>query len=412
MENTNSNHFEFSDKLKKTTIALMVVGIISTVVAYFVYQPQGHGHDGPHNNQMWSNLLINAFYFTGIALAALFFMVLQYIASAGWSAGVKRIFEAISSFLPVGGSILILILILGAAHQHHLYHWMDGDLYDKNSPEYDSILDGKQAWLNTPFFLFRAVVYVGVWTAFQRYFRNNSLLEDQNASRQMEIHSSNVKWGAAFIVFFAGTSSSSAWDWLMSLDPHWFSTMFGWYTFAGTLVSTIITTVLIVTLLHSQDKAKHLNENHLHDLGKFMFGFSVFWTYLWFSQFMLIWYANISEEVAYFQDRYENYKGLFILNLLINFVLPFLSLVMRPAKRNGLVMGLIGIIIFIGHWLDVFLIVTPAAMQEYWSFGILEVGMFLGFLGLFAYVVLNTLSKAALYPKNHPFMQESLHHQI
>ena len=215
-----------------------------------------------------------------------------------------------------------------------------------------------------------------------------------------------------FLVFFAVTSSTMAWDWVMSIDPHWFSTLFGWYVFSGMFVTGLTMITLISIHLKRNGYFQHINENHLHDLGKFMFGVSVFWAYLWTSQFLLIWYANIPEEVTYFQDRWENYKVLWVTNLVINFIFPFLVLMSRDAKRNMAYLVVAGVAILCGHWLDVYLMIMPGTVKANYGIGLLEIGMFAGFAGLFGYVTLNALTKAALVPKNHPFVEEASHHHI
>ena len=219
--------------------------------------------------------------------------------------------------------------------------------------------------------------------------------------------------GAAFVVFFAASSSTSAWDFLMSIDAHWFSTMFGWYTFAGLFVSGMSVIMLFLLYLKSRDYMHELNKNHFHDIAKFMFAFRVFWTYLWFCQFMLIWYANLPEEVVYFKTRWEHgYKILFISNFFINFIMPFLVLMSRDAKRNRKFLVVAACIIVCGHWLDVFLMVMPGTVGAEWGIGIQEIGTLIGFAGAFMLVVFTSLSKAALIPKHHPMMPESAHHHI
>jgi hypothetical protein len=198
----------------------------------------------------------------------------------------------------------------------------------------------------------------------------------------------------------------------MSIDTHWFSTLFGWYTFAGMFISAIAVMNFILAYLVKQGKMPFISEHHLHDAGKFMFAFSIFWTYLWFAQFMLIWYANIPEEVTYFMVRFDHYRELFIANFLINFIAPFLVLMTRDAKRKVNLLMVVSVILFIGHWIDVFLMVTPGVVKEDWHIGLIEIGTTIGFLGLFIYVVMNSLSKAPLLREKHPLLQESLHHNI
>lgn len=289
------------------------------------------------------------------------------------------------------------------------YADMDGEEVIEN-PHYDSIIAGKTPYLNFPFFLIRALVYLLGWIFATRLLRKYSLKEDQDGG--LSYYKKSVTLSAVFLVFFAVTSSMSAWDWIMSIDTHWFSTLFGWYVFAGMFVSALTTLTLIIVYLKSKGYMEQVNENHLHDLGKFMFAFSIFWTYLWFSQYMLIWYSNIPEEVTYYMARFDYYKLPFLIMLVLNFVFPILVMISRDAKRHtaGLIAG--GIFIIIGHWLDVMIMIYPGTIGKDWAFGLVEIGGFFGFLGIFLIIVFTALSKAALIPKNHPMLKESEVHHI
>ncbi|NBX79827.1 MAG: quinol:cytochrome C oxidoreductase, partial [Flavobacteriales bacterium] len=227
-----------------------------------------------------------------------------------------------------------------------------------------------------------------------------------------ELHFKNYRKGATFLVFFAVFSSTSSWDWLMSIDVHWFSTLFGWYTFAGMWCSTMVVIVLTTLYLKKLGYLKKVNDSHIHDLGKWTFATSFLWSYLWFSQFMLIWYANIPEEVTYYQMRIENFKFLYFAMFVINFAFPMLLLMSRDAKRHAGILTLVGLIILTGHWLDVYIMVSAGSLGSNAHLGVLEVGMALLVAGLFIYVVLNNLTKAPLTPVNHPFLDESVHHEI
>lgn len=394
-----NNTFEFTSKLRNTTFILMAIGVLSIAYGFI-----------SHDHGTWSNLLINGFFFTAIALGALFFWAVQYAAEAGWSVVIKRVPEAIAHYLPIGGLILFVIVLASVFHLNHLYHWADPAVTDPNSPEYDSIIAGKSGYLNAPFYIIRTLIYLGGWILFFRAFKKSSLIEESNYS--IDHWKSQQRLGAWFLVFFAVTSSTSAWDWIMSIDTHWFSTLFGWYVFAGMFVSALTVITLIVIFLKSKGLLPEVNENHIHDLGKFMFAFSVFWTYLWFSQYMLYWYSNIPEEVTYYQDRFENYHFIYIFNLIINFFFPFLVLMKRGSKRRNGLLAFVGVIIILGHWSDTFVMIMPGTVKEHWHIGIVEIGSFLGFLGLFSFVVLNALSKRSLDVKNHIYFKESVHHHI
>jgi hypothetical protein len=210
--------------------------------------------------------------------------------------------------------------------------------------------------------------------------------------------------------------SSIPWLWIMSIDAHWYSTMFSWYTFASTFVAATALITLFVVFLKNTGHLEYTNREHLHDLGKFMFAFSIFWTYLWFSQYMLIWYANIPEETVYFKVRQQGpYRAIFLLNLLINFVAPFLLLMTRGSKRNYGTITMMAVLIIFGHWLDFYQMVFPGVMKDakgdtHVPFMLADLGIALGFVGLIMFVTARALAKAPLVPKNHPFFKESIIH--
>lgn len=410
--------FKFTGKLKTLTFVLMAIGVLALVVG-FVFDPS-HGHQ-----RWWSNLLINGFFFLAIALGALFFYALQYAAEVGWSVQLKRIFESMFAFIPIGGLVIVFILLAGYMHKHHLYHWMDNSLYHEyiietgedvayvdtmeagavTNPNYDEIISNKGAYFAPAFFWARTIVYLATFWIFARLFRKWSLEEDKTPS--LKLHYKQYRRGALFLVFFAVFSSTLSWDWLMSIDTHWFSTLYGWYVFSGMWVTCMIFSLLLTLWLRGKGLMPHINDSHIHDLGKWMFAISMLWSYLWFSQFMLIWYSDIPEEVTYFITRFEDYKVLFLLVFFVNFAVPFYFLMARDAKRNPKFLVPVALIIFVGHFLDVYLLITPGTMFNHGEFGWMEIGIFLGFLGLFTFVVLRKLAQAPLIPVNNPFLEES-----
>ncbi len=394
--------FVFTKKAKLIFSIFMIIGLIAMVYGYST-------DHSDHHNRFWANIFVNGFFYFAISLGMLFFLALQYATEASYMVVLKRVIEAISQFIFVGAIILILFFLAGSLHFHHIYHWMDPDVYDINSESYDAIIAGKSAYLNQPFFWIRTLVYLGVWCWFAHRFRKRSLLEDKEGG--VKIHFKNMAIGATFLVFFAVTSSTSAWDWIMSIDTHWFSTLFGWYVFSGMWVSAMIFLVLFVIYLKGKGYLPEVNQSHIHDVGKWMFAISFLWTYLWFSQFMLIWYSNIPEEVTYYIDRIEHYKWLFFGVFFTNFLFPMVILMARDAKRQIGYLIVVGCVIFIGHWFDVFLMVTPGSVGHL-EFGFGEIGMFIGFLGLFLFVVFRSLAKAPMMVKNHPFLEESKHLHI
>ncbi|MFN4853262.1 MAG: quinol:cytochrome C oxidoreductase [Bacteroidota bacterium] len=389
--------YEISKGNKTSAFVLIGVGLLSII----------YGFATGHTERAWANLLLSNFYLMAIALGATFFLAVQYVAEVGWSAQIKRVLMAMGQYLPFATVFMVLIFLVG---HHHLYDWTHPENYEEGGHHYDPILAGKSGYLNMTFYTIRLLVYAIIWSGFAILMRRESLREDEIGGT--ESYFKMRKWSAIFLVLFAVSSSTSAWDILMSIDAHWFSTLFGWYTFAGMFVSSLTVITMITLYLKGKGYLSNVNENHIHDLGKFMFAFSVFWTYLWFAQFMLIWYANLPEEVAYYIPRHGYFRPVFIANLLINFFCPFLILMTRDAKRKAGLLAFIGSIMLIGHWLDVYLMVMPGTVGEEAGFGIMEIGTTCFFTGLFLYVTFNALSKAKTLPENHPMMVESLHHHI
>ncbi|MAC94797.1 MAG: quinol:cytochrome C oxidoreductase [Flavobacteriales bacterium] len=380
----------------------MLIGVIAMIFGFMNDQTD-------HHNRFWANIFINGFFFFAISLGALFFLALQYATEASYMVVVKRVIEGTSQFIYIGAAILIVFFLAGTFHWHHIYHWMDPEVYNPDSDHYDAIIAGKAAYLNQPFFWIRTLAYLGVWCYFAYLFRKRSLMEDELGGTKT--HFKNITSAAIFLVFFAFTSSTASWDWIMSIDTHWFSTLFGWYVFSGIWVSAMIFLVLVTIYLKGKGFLPAVNKSHIHDLGKWMFAISFLWSYLWFSQFELIWYSNIPEEVTYYITRIEHFKWLFFGIFFMNFVFPMVILMARDAKRTIGYLIVVGLIIFVGHWFDVYLMVVPGTLGEL-HFGFMEIGMFLGFLGLFLYVVFNAFTKAPMMVKNHPYLEESKHLHI
>jgi hypothetical protein len=367
--------------------------------------------------RLFSTLWMNNVFFTGLGIIGLFFVAIQYAAQAGWSVGVKRVPLAMGAWIPVAG---ILMLVLWFITHHDIFHWTHSYLYDANGAEFDKIINKKAPFFFWPlaggsfplFYIARMVIFFGLWYYFFVQIRKNMLAEDLEAT--------NAYWyknrvtATWFLIFFGVSSSIAAWDWVMSIDTHWFSTMFGWYVFASWWVTGLAVITLIVAHLKSAGYLKIVNANHLHDLGKFCFAFSIFWTYIWFGQFLLIYYANIPEETIYFYERMRTspYSWIFYLNLILNFVLPFLLFMTRDAKRQISMLKVVCPIIIVGHWFDFFNMVTPGVMKLEGGIGFLEIGVALIFAAVYLLVVLNSLSKFPLFGKNDPMLQESLHHHI
>ena len=359
-----------------------------------------------HHRRFWSNLLVNGFFFFGIALGALFYLALHYATESGWGVVLLRLMEGIMSAMPVGIVVLLIVFIAGSLGMHHIYPWMDSDVV-----AHDDLIWGKVAYLNKPFFWIRIICYFGVFAYFMNWFRKTSRNQDsEDVEKATASHFLMYRRGALFLVFFAVFSSTMSWDIIMSIDTHWFSTLFGWYAFSGIWLSAMIMIMMVTLYLKHKGYLEFVNSSHIHDVGKWMFALSFLWSYLWFSQFMLIWYSNIPEEVIYFVTRIESYKFIFFAMFIVNFVLPMIFLMSADTKKSWPYLIFIGMVIFIGHWFDVFCMVMPGTLFEEWNFGLLEIGMFMTFLGTFVFLVLRALEKSSLVQNNHPFLEESKHH--
>ncbi|TAL59943.1 MAG: quinol:cytochrome C oxidoreductase [Bacteroidetes bacterium] len=388
----------------------MGLGVLAFVYAFAMGIP---------GQRVWANVLVNVFFFLSIGMGATFYLAKKYAAEASYAIVYKRVYEAISGYLPYGAALLIIFLLLGQFHIHHIYHWMDADVYKEFledgvtiNPEYDKIIANKAPYFNPIFFWGRILLFFGLYWLAQNTFRKRSLEEDMTGD--FMLYRKNITTSAWFLVVFGFTSPVLVWDTIMSIDTHWFSTMFGWYVFAGFWCTTMITITLFSLHLKGKGHLQEMNDNHFHDLGKWVFALSVLWSYTFFCQFMLIWYANIPEEVTYFQDRLGEfgYRPLFWMMFFINLALPLIVLMSRDAKRNATFLKVIGCILLCTHWLDVFIVVMPGSVASNWGIGPLEIGMFLGFAGLFIFVVLGQLAKAPLMVQKHPFLEESKHHQV
>ncbi len=398
-----TEQFSFGGKAKTLSIVAILIG--AAAIAYGLMS----GHE--HAERTFANLLLMGYYFTCVCAAGLFFLAVQFIAQAGWSASILRVPQAFARVLPIAALILIVICGVGL-YTHNLYHhWNDSSLSDPNSDHYDALIAGKSGFLNAPFFMTRLVIFLGTYSIFAMILTKLSTREDLDGG--LKSYNKSFKLSAIFLVIFGFTTPIWAFDTIMSLEAHWFSTMFGWYNFAGMWVSGLCAITLTIILLKKSGYMSWVNENHLHDLGKFIFAFSIFWTYVWFAQFLLIYYANIPEETVYFYKRWEpEYKPWFWLNIVMNFVSPILILMSRDNKRKTNTLMFVCIFLLCGHWLDYYMMIMPGTVAEHRGFGIIEIGTFLGFAGLCTFLMLNSLSKHSLVPKNHPFLDESLHHHI
>lgn len=413
------DQFTVPASYKKWSLSLIGVGVLTLIIGFITING-----DANNDGRFWGGLLYNSVFFLLICNASMFFICVTTLALGGWQMAFRRIPEALSTcvkvFAPITFIILMCIIFLDKTD---IYHWLHHDLYVKGTPEYDKILDGKHGFLNKGFFIaWTVATLVGWWLlgARMRYLSSRADTEIFNLEQGKKYIFTNTVSAAFFIIWFALTVGSvTPWVWLMSIDAHWYSTMYSWYNFASTFVSGMSLVAIYFIYLKGKGHLPYANEEHLHDIGKFMFAFSVFWTYLWFSQFMLIWYANIPEETVYFKQRSQGpYRGIFFLNLIINFLAPLLILMKRAAKRNYMLITIMACVIIFGHWVDYYQMVQPGIVNNAHhagknmvpALGWFEFGIAAGFIGLLMLQAGKALSKRPLLAVNHPFTKESIIH--
>lgn len=413
------NHqFELPGSYKKWTYGLLAVGLIAIVYGFIMYHPFADPHhlEDKNSTRFWAALLQNSVYFLLVVNASMFFMCVTTMAMGGWQVAFRRVTEAISSAVPVMGvATLIILMAIVWGGRTDIYHWLD-----KEHVAHDKILSGKSGFLNPMFYTVFSIATVVLWWLLGKKMRSMSLQHDEgetNYERNKKFIWDNTVWASLFTVVFAlSVASTLPWLWLMSIDAHWYSTMYSWYTFASTFVAGISLITLYVVFLKNRGQLEYVTDEHLHDLGKFMFAFSVFWTYLWFSQYMLIWYSNQPEETKYFVERIGTaekagpYKGIFFFNLIVNFLAPLLILMKRGAKRNWTLITFMAVLIIFGHWIDFYQMVMPGTMKDKAQLMPFEFGVPCFFIGLIMWSTGNYLTKHSLTPKNHPFLKESMIH--
>ena len=378
------------------TLAFIIIGVCTFLFGLF-----------SDPKRTWANYLIVNYYFLSLAMGGAFFLVIQSISQSGWSAAFKRVPEAMMAYIPFA-AVFFLLLYFGI---NDLFHWSH-----KEAVSIDPLLQHKSHFLNVPFFFARMIIYFALWIFLTRILRKISIREDRsdpgNQDNILLLFSKSEKYSKIFIFVFAITFSLSAFDWIMSVDVHWYSTIFALKNLVASFLHGVSILALIIFILHKSGYFPFLNEYHLHDLARYIFMLSIVWGYFWFAQFMIIWYGNIPEETVYYYVRWkEGWKVLFFLEIIINWAIPFLILLPVKTSRNMTVITAVILFLIIGQYLDLFVQIIPGT-AELLRFGWIEVGLFLGYAGLFSLVVANTLSKAKLIPSNHPYLDESLNHRF
>lgn len=387
----NANDFSFEPKAKLAGGLQVLAGIgAATMVAGLFFAPQ----------RIWLNLLLTSYYLLGLALAGMAWIAIQYVSGAHWSTALRRVPEAMAGVLPLGALGILCVL----AFRPSLYSWTGGVHVEGDAPGF------KLMWLSLPFFRIRAAIYLLGWLGFTWAMLRTS--REQDSDGGFSHTRRNTRLAALFLVFFGVTFWLASFDWIMSLEPEWYSTIFGFYNFAGAFLSGLAMLALLLVWLQGHSSMKSvIREEHLHDVGKLLFAFSTFWAYLWFSQYMLIWYANLPEETVYYVRRLHGFwQPLFVLNLVLNWVVPFFTLLPRMNKQKAGILVRVSIVLLAGRWLDLYLMIMPSFSGGKPRIGLWETGLVAGLVGVFGLAFLRALGRAPLVPLRDPYLAESLHY--
>lgn len=403
------DRFEIPARLRNTSLMLMGAGVVALLLGAAFLLMGAHSTD-VDKSRFWAVLLHNAVFFTFITGVSIFIQAVTTLAHGAWIVSFRRVPEAIGANVWIFGTIafivtcLIVFVYKDSTGNNPIYPWV--------TPGNDKILLGKKPFLNQGMFVGFSAVTVGLWAFFGKKFRAMSIAQESAPKNDTKIYWKVFRMSGLFLIVYGLTQMSTIpWYWIMSIQAHWYSTLFSWYTFASAFVSGMSMIMLWVVYLKNQGNLELVTKEHMHDLGKFMFAFSIFWTYLWFAQYMLIWYANIPDETIYFKLRQQGpYSVIFYANFIINFTMPIIILMARPSKRNYFTVTFMAMIIIFGHWLDYFQMIMPGPLKEHWHIDFYEIGIFMGFLGILIFSVSRTLSKASLIPHNNILLKETAVH--
>ncbi len=384
----NTETFQLTEKGRFGNLALIVgaVGLILSAVGY-VLDPK----------QFFHSYLVSFAYWTSIGLGGLFFVLLHHLVGATWSIVLRRLTENVMAALP----IMLLFAVPLALGMHDLYHWSHAE-----AVEHDAILKEKSGYLNPTFFVIRTVGYFAVWLILARLLNKYSDQQDKGENTTSRL----MKVSAPGMILFAFTITYAAFDWMMSLEPHWYSTIYGVWYFSGSLL-TFLCFLVIVGLYLRKKGVLHetIKVDHYHDLGKLMFAFTIFWAYIAFSQYFLIWYANIPEETVYYLKRWEgSWQTVSLLLVFGHLTLPWLALVTRAAKRNLLSMKLIAGWLLLMHWFDLHWAIMPNLHPSGFTFSWMDVATFVGLGGMFLWYFWYQVCSRPLIPVKDPQLSESL----
>lgn len=393
----NATYSKFPNISKRLTALLSAISVLSLLIALSaaVSGPQG-------TSSLTHAWLIACMVIISIGLGGLFLLAIQYVTGSKWSISTRRIVESLSLIVIPGSLGLLPIIVTLWAGDHSLFEWNN----TKHLAE-DPLLAHKSPYLNVPFFTVRTLFYATVWISLARMYWRFSIQQDSTSEISLTSRLEGRSAGA--LILLGLTTTFASFDWLMSISPHWFSTIFGIYLFSSSLVAVLSITTIIACRLHIQPAwSKLISENHLHDLGKLLFGFNCFWAYIAFSQYLLIWYANIPEETFWYKDRLNHgWEYLALALIFVHFVIPFLFLMSRTAKRNAMILAAGALLIFCGHLIDIAWLVAPQ-FEPISQFGVTELFSLISMSSLSVLYVLRSIQGQSMVPKHDPRLERSI----
>lgn len=386
-----SQDLTFAPSSRNQTVALILMAVGAVAAAYSVFADP---------KRAWPSLLLNGFYFASLALSAMFFISTQRLTGARWSASLRRIPEAFMAALPYG-AVMLLVLYFG---RHWIFPWSDPSIFAHEPLVNGKVIAGRATYLQVPYVFERLLACVLSWVVFGWLFRKWSLEQDRNPGKNMAIHERLNRLAPVFVLAFALTFTLVSYDLIICLEPKWASTMFGVYTFAGLFVQGIAAVTLAALFLREHSPLRDwISDRQIHDLGKLLFAFSTFWAYIWTCQYLLIWYGNIPDEVTHFAKRtHSPWLYFFALNVVVNWVVPFLALISVKAKCTPKVLKAICVLVLCGHWLDLYMLIMPTQWDS--PKILLELPIAAGYAGLLYFIFTRSLAQAPLVAMNDPIL--------
>ncbi len=376
--------------ISKIGMGLLIIGIVLGVIAFFTDQTRAS-----------FNYLIAFAFMISIGVGSLFLIALEYSAGAVWSVPLRRVVEFFAATIPFLAILVIPLLF----NMHDLFHWSHAEAVAE-----DKILQGKAPYLNVEFFIIRVFVLIALWTLFYLFFVKNSKKQDE--TKDQKLTKRNIRLSVIFIPVFAITITISAIDWLMSVEPHWFSTIFGVYFFSGTVIAALAAATLATVLLKENNYLHpKITNDHLFSLGALLFAFVNFWAYIAFSQFLLIWYADLPEETFWFLQKWEGSWAVFsIILIIVHFIVPYAMLVSNPAKSDPKRLKFISVWLLLAHLFDLYWLVMPEApgMESGYIFSWIDFVFPILIIGLTILVFNFKANKDNLLPIGDPKLKRGL----